>query len=319
MVISEPVTGLAVKEPAARPPVRVGGTSRSARWARMRRHGTGAALIFIAPYVILFFVFRIGPAVAGLLLSFANYDITGAVRWEGLANFSQLFRDPLFWTSLRVTLVYTAIAVPLTVIVSLVMAQLCALPLRGIKVYRFFYFLPVVTSMVTAAVIWEWIYSYSGPANWLFSVLGVGPVPWLSSTTMVLPSLAILSAWSGFGFDMLILLAGLLAIPSVYFEAAKVDGASAWARYRWITLPQLKPALFVVVILGIIQSFQVFDVIYVMTGGGPINGSYSLVYFIYQEGFQYFNFGYASAAGVVLFVITLVVSLFQRRFFRQEA
>lgn len=306
-------------EAVASPAVQAAGTAWSARWARMRREGTGAALIFIAPYVVLFVVFRIGPAVAGLLLSFANYKINGMVQWEGVANFSQLFNDPLFWTSLRVTVIYTVIAVPLTVVISLAMAQLCALPIRGIKVYRALYFLPVITSMVTAAVVWEWIYSYSGPANWLFSALGVGPVPWLSSTSMVLPSLAILSAWSGFGFDMLILLAGLLAIPAVYFEAAKIDGASAWARFRWVTLPQLKPALFVVVILGIIQSFQIFDVIYVMTGGGPINGSYSLVYLIYQEGFQYFNFGYASAAGVVLFAITLAVSLFQRRFFRQEA
>jgi multiple sugar transport system permease protein len=114
------------------------------------------------------------------------------------------------------------------------------------------------------------------------------------------------------------LLAGLLAIPGVYFEAAMIDGASPWARFRWVTLPQLRPALFFVVVLEIIQSFQIFDVIYVMTGGGPVNGSYSLVFFIYQQGFQFFDFGYASAAGVVLFVITLMVSLLQRRFFRQK-
>jgi multiple sugar transport system permease protein len=293
--------------------------ARTTRWARFRREKTGAALVFITPYVVLFAVFRIGPAIAGLLLSFGNYRINGTVQWEGLANFRQLFGDPLFWTSLRVTLVYTAIAVPLTVGVSLVMAQLCARSIRGIKIYRALYFLPVVTSMVTTAVIWEWIYSYSGPANWLFEALGIGPVPWLSSTTMVLPSLALLSVWTRFGFDMLILLAGLLAIPGVYNEAAMIDGASWWARFRWVTVPQLRPALFFVVVLEIIQSFQIFDVIYVMTGGGPVNGSYSLVFLIYQEGFQYFDFGYASAAGVVLFVITLVVSLCQRRFFRQEA
>lgn len=312
----------AVVSPAlevARPvgPVGPGRRARWAKWSRMRRQGTGAALVFITPYVVLFVVFRIGPAVAGMLLSFGNYKINGTVEWEGLANFRQLLADPLFWTSLRVTIVYTAIAVPLTVVVSLAMAQLCNRSIRGIKVYRALYFLPVITSMVTTAVIWEWIYSYSGPANWLFKAMGVGPVPWLSSTTMVLPSLALLSVWTRFGFDMLILLAGLLSIPSVYFEAAVIDGASPWARFRWVTLPQLKPALFFVVVLEIIQSFQIFDVIYVMTGGGPINGSYSLVFFIYQQGFQYFDFGYASAAGVVLFVITLVVSLAQRRFFRQ--
>lgn len=287
-------------------------------WARMRRDGTWIAFLFVAPYVVLFFVFRIGPAVAGMLLSFAKYSISGSTEWQGLANFERLFGDSLFWNALRVTVVYTVIAVPLTVVVALVMAQLCARSIRGIKIYRGLYFLPVVTSLVTSGVIWEWLYSSSGPLNWLFRAVGVGDVPWLSSGAMVLPSLSFMSAWARFGYDMLILLAGLLAIPKDYIEAAMIDGASAWARFWRVTLPQLKPALFFVVVLELIQSFQVFDVIYVMTGGGPVRSSYSLVFLIYDQGFHFFDFGYASAAGVVLFVITLVVSLWQRRLFREE-
>jgi multiple sugar transport system permease protein len=287
-------------------------------WRRMQRNGTGIALVFIAPSVVLFLVFRIGPAIAGMLLGFGSYQISGATHWVGLANFRALFTDSLFWNALRVTVEYTVIAVPLTVVVSLGMALLCVRSIRGIKVYRALYFLPVITSLVTSSVIWQWIYSSSGPANWFFRSVGLGAVPWLSSNAMVLPSLSLMSVWTRFGFDMLILLAGLLAIPHEYTEAAMIDGASAWRRFWRVTLPQLKPVLFFVVVLELIQSFQVFDVIYVMTGGGPGDASYSLVYLIYDQGFNFSNFGFASAAGVVLFAITLVVSLWQRWVFRGD-
>jgi multiple sugar transport system permease protein len=294
-------------------------TSTPSRWQRMKRDGSAIALIFVLPYVLLFLVFRIIPAIAGMLLSLVKYRITGTIQWRGLENFQRLFADSLFWNALQVTIIYTLIAVPLTVIVSLAMAQLCARSIRGIKVYRALFFLPVITSLITSGVIWQWIYSGGGPLNWFFDLIGVGPVPWLSSGTMVLPSLSLMSVWTRFGYDMLILLAGLLAIPREYTEAAMVDGASAWARFWRVTLPQLKPALFFVVILELIQSFQVFDIIYVMTGGGPVRSSYSLVFFLYDQGFHYFDFGYASAAGVVLFAITLLVSLWQRRLFREDS
>ncbi|BCJ37716.1 ABC transporter permease [Actinocatenispora thailandica] len=299
-------------EPAA------GRPARPSRWSRMRRSGSGMALLFVAPYLLLFLVFRILPTLAGMALSLAKYQITGILEWRGLDNFQRLFTDDLFWNALRVTAVYTVIAVPLTLVVALAMAQLSARSIRGIRVYRALYFLPVITSLVTSGVIWQWLYAEHGPLNGLFGLLGIGPVPWLSSGAAVLPSLSLLSVWTRFGYDMLILLAGLLAIPQEYSEAAMLDGASAWQRFWHITLPQLKPAMFFVVILEIVQSFQVFDVIYVMTGGGPVRSSYSLVFFVYDQGFHYFDFGYASAAGVVLFAITLIVSLVQRRLFRED-
>lgn len=283
----------------------------------MKRDGSAVALLFVLPYALLFFALRIGPAIAGMTLSLTQYSISGAVAWRGFQNFDRLFSDELFWNALRVTVIYTTVAVPLSVVVSLAMAQLCARSIRGIKTYRALYFLPVVTSLVTSSIIWQWIYSEQGPLNWLLGLIGVGPLPWLSSGSMVLPSLSLMSVWSGFGYNMLILLAALLAIPIDYIEAATVDGASAWQRFWHITLPQVKPALFFVVILNLIGSFQVFDIIYVMTGGGPVNASYSLVFFLYDQGFHYFDFGYASAAGVVLFAITLIVSLWQRRMFRE--
>src|SRR5699024_5495517 len=150
--------------------------------------------------------------------------------------------------------------------------------------------------------------------NAILGGFGINPGSWLQSQTLVLPALALVAAWSNFGYNMLILLAGMLAIPNDYYEAAKLDGTGAWTRFRYITLPLLKPSLFFVFVLETVKSFQAFDTIYVMTGGGPAGGSYTLTYMIYDQGFGYFEFGYASAVGFVLLVITLVFVVIQRRF-----
>lgn len=274
--------------------------------------------MFVMPYLLIFLAFRIGPALGGLGLSVADYSLRGDITYVGGENFARLFEDELFWNALRVTIIYSFIAVPLVVVVSLFMAQLASRSIRGIKVYRAAFFLPVITSLVTTAVIWQWIYSTQGPLNWFLGIFGIEPVPWLASGFAVLPSLAIVAMWSRFGYDMLILMAGMLDIPQDYYEAAGLDGANAWQRFRYITLPGLRRPLFFVVILEIVTSFQVFDLIYVMTGGGPVTASYSLVYMIYDQGFGYFNFGYASAAGVVLLVVTLIISGVQRLYMKDE-
>lgn len=283
-----------------------------------RRKASVIAMLFVLPYLLLFLGFRILPAIGGIGLSVADYSLTGEISYVGGENFSRLFDDDLFWNALRVTIVYSLIAVPMVVVVSLLMANLASRSVRGIKVYRAAFFLPVITSLVTTAVIWQWIYSSGGPLNWLLGLFGIGPVPWLSSSLAVLPSLAVVAVWSRFGYDMLILMAGMLDIPQDYYEAAGLDGAGAWQKFWHITLPGLRRPLFFVVILEIVASFQVFDLIYVMTGGGPVIASYSLVYMIYDQGFGYFNFGYASAAGVVLMVITLIVSAVQRLYFKDQ-
>ncbi|MDO5535291.1 MAG: sugar ABC transporter permease [Propionibacteriaceae bacterium] len=259
-----------------------------------------------------------GPSILGVILSFMSTSLGGDFHWVGLENFEALFKDDTFWTSLRVTLVYSLISVPTTIVVSLVMAQLAARSVRGIKIYRAAFFLPVITSLVTTAVIWRWLYSTNGPMNFVLGLFGVGPVPWLGNDYTVLPALAIVAVWARFGYYMLILLAGLLNIPRDYYEAAELDGAGTWGKFRHVTLPGLKRPLFFVVILDIVQSFQVFDLVYVMTGGGPVRSSYSMVFMIYDQGFRYGYFGYASAVGVVLFAITLVISLVQRRIFRED-
>lgn len=271
------------------------------------------AYVFLAPYIILFTIFRIIPTCLGMFLSITNWKISGDYDIVGTANFERLFADPLFWNGLRVTLVYALIAIPLTVTISMGMALLCNKAVRGIGFYRSVYFLPVVTSAVMSGIVFIWMFGHEGPINAALGAVGLPAVGWLQSEALVLPSLALVSAWQNFGYDMLILLAGLLAIPKDYYEAANLDGASGPRQFWHITLPLVRPALFFVVVLEIIRAFQVFDTIYVMTGGGPVRASYSLTYMIYDQGFGYFDFGYASAAGVVLLVLTLIVSLVQRR------
>ncbi|MEV0199699.1 sugar ABC transporter permease [Nonomuraea sp. NPDC050691] len=279
---------------------------------RLRDPVTG--LLFVLPMLVLFLIFRIFPTLGAAGMSLTNWNIGGEWSFVGADNYARLLDDVNFWTSLRVTLVYAAIYVPLTVVVALGTALLLnqVVFLRGL--FRGMLFLPYVTSFVLAGIIWRWIYEYSGLINGLLAKADLGPVPFLEQSALVLPALAVVSVWKGFGYSMLILLAGLKSIPGSYLEAATVDGASAWQRFRRITLPLLEPTLFFVLVIETIGAFQTFDTIYVMTGGGPARATYTLIYGIYDHGFRSFDFGYAATWGMVLFAIVLVVSLVQRRF-----
>ncbi|MEU7749525.1 sugar ABC transporter permease [Nonomuraea sp. NPDC049158] len=279
---------------------------------RLRDPVTG--LLFVLPVLVLFLIFRIFPALGAAGMSLTNWNIGGEWSFVGADNYARLLDDTIFWTSLRVTLVYVAIYVPLTLLVSLGTALLLnqVVFLRGL--FRGMLFLPYVTSFVLAGVIWRWIYEFDGLINGVLGKAGLGPVAFLEQSSLVLPALAVVSAWKGFGYSMLILLAGLKAIPGSYLEAARVDGASAWQRFRRITLPLLKPALFFVLVIETISAFQTFDTVYVMTGGGPARATYTLIYGIYDHGFRSFDFGYAATWGMVLFALVLIVSLIQRRF-----
>lgn len=266
--------------------------------------------------LILFVVFRIWPAINGLLLSFQDYRINGPTTWVGLDHYRFLWQDDIFWHSLRITVIYAAMAVPLSTITALGLALLINRALRGITVYRAIYFLPYITSLVMVSVVWSWVYKTNGGLlNSLLDIIGLGPVKWLTSQDMVLPSLAIMATWKGVGYAMMILLAGLRAIPVELGEASSVDGANAWQTFSRVTLPLLKPVLFFVVVIETIGSFQVFDAVFVMTQGGPVRASYSLVYMLYDESFKFGNYGYAAAIGMVLFVMTFGVMAIQRLMF----
>jgi multiple sugar transport system permease protein len=288
-----------------------------ALWNRTAANRAGYA--FILPILVLFVVFRIWPTINGFLLSFQDYRLMGGSTWLGLEHYRYLLQDELFWHSLRITLIYAAIAVPSITALALGLALLINQAMHGIGLYRAIYVLPSVTRLVMVGGIWKWVdRNDGGLLNNVLTSIGLPGVDWLTSSTMVLPSLAIMATWKGVGYSMMILLAGLKSIPASLSEASAVDGATSAQTFWRVTLPLLKPVLFFVIVIETIGSFQVFDAIYVMTGGGPVRASYSLVYLLYDEGFKFQNFGYASAIGMVLFVIVFGVTMIQRVLFGRD-
>jgi len=308
----------ALHEPAAAP-ARRGGPARAGRRSVMARWDARIGLLFALPTFLLFLAFRFGPAIAGVGLSFFDYDISGSLEWEGLANFERMVGDPVFWQALRVTVLYTLLAVPLSLGMSLVMALAVRRRFRGVGFFRSVFFLPVITSLVLAGTVFVWVFSTDGPVSTISQWLGGSGQSWLSSSLLVVPALVLVGVWSRFGYGMLILLAGLQEVPRELEEAALTDGAGPWARFRHIVLPHLKPSLFFLAVIETTASFQVFDLIFVMTQGGPARGSYTLVYMLYDQGFKYVDYGYAAAIGVALFAMTLVVAVIQRRFLGRES
>lgn len=277
------------------------------------RRNAWAGVLFIAPMLVLFVVFRLVPSLGAVGLSFTNYKISGEYEVVGLKNYSDFFASEVAMNALRTTLLYAVIYVPMMLLVALTTALVLNRIVWGSGLFRSALFLPYVTSFVLAGIIWTWLLGTAGPVNELLVRTGLSPLGFLTgSQAMVLTSLAVVSVWRGFGYSMLILLAGLKTIPDELYEASSLDGAGWWAQLWRITLPLLRPSLFFVLVIETIAAFQVFDTVYVMTGGGPARASYSLVYHLYESGFRFFKFGYASAVGVVLFAIVLLISLVQR-------
>lgn len=271
-------------------------------------------LYFALPMFLLFIIFRFGPAIAGVLLSFFDYDITkSSIEFEGLANFQRMLGDARFWEAMRVTITYAILAVPLVLFVSLVMALSIRRRFRGVAFFRSVFFLPVVTSLVLAGTVFVWVFSSEGPVSVISQWFGGEGGSWLNDKALVIPALVLVGVWSRFGYGMLILLAALQEVPRELEEAAMMDGAGAWRRFWTVVFPQIKPSLFFLAIIETTGSFQVFDLIYTMTQGGPARGSYTLVYMIYDQGFKYYDFGYASALGVALFVVTLIIAFVQHK------
>ncbi len=291
---------------------------RAPRRGRLQRRNAIIGLGFVLPMFLLFMAFRFGPFLAGLGLSFSQYTLGGGFVWRGLENFQRLIDDPTFWRALGVTIVYTALAVPLMIGVAMAMALLVRRKFRGVAFFRSVFFLPVVTSLILAGIIFIWIFSTGGPVPAIMSSLGLYEGSWLTHPRLAVLAVVAVSVWGRFGYDMLIILARLQDIPRELEEAAMMDGANAWQRFRNITVPQMRPVFFYLVVIETIGSFQIFDAVYVMTGGGPANATYTLGYMLYDQAFRYFDFGYASTVAVVLFLIVFVMALVQRRLFGKE-
>jgi multiple sugar transport system permease protein len=272
------------------------------------------AALFLSPSLIPLLAFTIGPMVASLGLSFLKWDLLRPPRLIGLDNFANVFADPDFQAAVGHTLVFIVGYLPLVYGGGLLLALALNQRLRGLSFFRAAYFLPVVTSWVVVALMWKWLLNPdSGMVNFALGLVGIKGPGWWTDPAWAMPSVILASVWKDLGFVMVILLAGLQAIPEDYYEAASVDGANRWARFRNITLPLLSPASFFVLVISLINSFQVFDQVWVMTNGGPAGASSVVVEQIVRHAFSYSQMGYASAMSWLLFVVILAVTAVQFR------
>lgn len=286
---------------------------------RLRRREITSAYGFLLPNLVGFAIFTFFPVIAALVISMTDWDLLQAPKWVGLENYRTLFTDPLFGQVLKNTALYVLGTVPLQMLLALLVALALNQRIPGQLFFRTAYFMPVVASTVAVALVWRWIFNYDfGLLNSFLYMIGIQDPPnWLGSTRWALISIIIMSVWQQVGYSMVLFLAGLQGVPQQLYEAAEIDGAGSWGRFFFITLPLLSPTTFFILIIGIINSFQVFDQALIMTQGGPANATNTIVYHIYRNAFQFFKMGYASAMAWVLFAIIFVVTLLQFRFQRR--
>lgn len=271
------------------------------------------AYSFILPNLLGFAIFTLVPMVFSLGLALMSWDGANQVSWVGLENFKNLLDDSTFKIALKNTFWYVGGTVPLTMICSLGLAVLLNQPIRGRNIFRTIYFFPYVASLVAVAVVWNMLFFPSaGPVNEFLRAIGVeNPPRWSASVDWAMPTVILASIWRNMGYYMIIYLAALQGIPRILYEAAEIDGASAWQKFRYVTVPMLTPATFFISIMLTITSFKVFDLIMVMTNGGPGRATNVLVIHTYNTAFRQFKFGYSSAIAMVLFVLVMVITIVQ--------
>lgn len=270
-----------------------------------------AAWIFILPAILGTFIFIIIPMICSFGLSFTKWDLLNSVEFVGLQNYVQLFQSDLFYKILSNTVVFALATSILGVIIPLILASILNSKIRGSEFYKTAYFLPFITPMVVVGIVWAWIFDPNiGLLNQVLQI----HINWLYDSKYAMQALIIVSVWKLIGYNMIIFLSSMSGISQSMFEAAKIDGANAFQTFKNVTIPLLSPTIFFVVIITAISSFQVFDLIYLMTQGGPFDSTNVLVYAIYKNAFEYFHVGKASAIAYVLFVIILVLTLIQWHF-----
>ena len=280
---------------------------------KWRRSDLPTAIVCLLPAAIIFGVFNIFPILYSGYLSLLKWDGLSATReYVGSKNYVELLSSPDLWNSLSVTVYYMGGVTALGIVAGLVVALALNRGRRALSFYRAVYFTPVVTSTVAAAVVWKYLFDPgSGFVNVSLRSIGIHAPNWLSSPVWAMPAVILLGVWKRLGFNMVIYLAGLQSIPGEFYDAAEVDGAGSWARFRYITLPLLSPVTILLVIMSVIDSFLVFDQIFVMTNGGPLQSTEVIGFLLYRHAFRYFELGYASAIGWVMFAIIFVITLIQ--------
>lgn len=267
--------------------------------------------LFLLPALLILGLAVFYPALQAFYLSFSRYeyDLTQAPEWVGLANFEKLLKDRVFWQTLRNTFLYLVGVVPILVTLPLALAILVNRQLRGISWFRAFYYTPVVISMVVAGIAWRWLYAENGLFNQILTHFKLPTVPWLTSPKFAIFSVMAVTIWKGLGYYMVIYLAGLQSISQELYEAAAIDGSDGIRKHWDITVPLMKPYLFLVAVISAISATKVFEEVFIMTQGGPRNSSKTIVYYVYEQAFQNLEINYACTIGLVLFLVILVLSL----------
>lgn len=284
------------------------------------RHHKLTPYLFLIPGCIILGAFIFYPMLNAIRLSFMDYNFVQDPEFVGFANYKELFQDELFWQALRNTLLYLVIVVPALVILPIFLASLVNQKIKGVAFFRSAYYIPVVTSVVVVGITWDWLYKENGLLNFLLETVGIinEPVYWLSSTSTALFAVMVVTIWKGLGYYMIIYLAGLQAISPDLYDAADIDGANWWQKMTRITIPQLMPSILIVSVMSSIAAMKVFEEVFVMTNGGPLHSSETLVFYIYKEAFNKLDMGYASAAGVILFLLTLILSIINLKFLGKD-
>jgi multiple sugar transport system permease protein len=275
-------------------------------------------IFFLGPGLLGLLVFTVGPILASLVLTFFDWDLLTAPRFVGVQNYTRLWNDHDFWVALRNTLIFIVGYVPLVLVLAFIVAHTLNIPFRGIAALRAAFFVPVVSSWVAVALLWSWLFNPRyGLVNYLLSLVGISGPNWLFDPHWAMPAIILTSVWKDLGFVMVLFLAGLQAIPNDYYEAAAIDGATSVQKLRFITLPLIAPTTFFVSVISLINSFQVFDQVWIMTGGGPAGATSVLVERIVKHAFSYGEMGYAATISWVLFALVFIVTLLQFRVQRQ--
>ena len=283
----------------------------------LRRHGP--AYLFVAPALIVLGLFTLAPMLVALALSFTSWNIVGPMKFVGLKNYALLLADPTFAHGLWNTLVYATGSVSLGVAGALMLALALNQKVPGIGAFRALLFLPALMSEVISAMVFQWLYNEQyGLFNYGLSLVGLGAVPWLTSTSWAMVAVVIMGAWVGAAYNAPILLTGLQSISPTLYEASRIDGASRWQEFRYVTLPLLRPFTLYVMVMALIGSFQVFGRIFVLTGGGPVDATMPAVQYIYRVAFTFNQVGYASALSVAMFLLLMALTWIQMRWLKEK-
>ena len=285
-----------------------------------RRDQVRTTYLFIGFPLILFMVFTFIPILFAFGISFYDWNLLIPDKpFVGLANYIELFQDEVFLIAIKNTVIYTIGVVPIQTFLALFLAFIMNQKLKGRAFFRLAFYVPAITSSVVTSIIFMWIYSRPGLLNYLLSLVGVEGTDWLTNTRTALFAIMALNIWTTSGYFMISFLAGLQSIPKSLYEAAEIDGANQWQQFWKVTVPMVRPVTYFVVVLGLIGCFQVFDQIYVMSGGGPVNSTTTMSYFVYNNSFKFFRLGYGAAAAIILAIIIFAATWLQKKYFPSEA